>query len=294
MPISLTCGRSTEGELMTHAEDEIELAAGIPSSVPTKGDRDRVGARQNPATVSRRLLSQCALFRGLPADECERLIGRARIRSFMPDESIFLMGSEADCMMAILTGRVQISVSSPDGNEVVLAVLGPGSIFGEIGLLDGWERTADARATMEGSAAILYRRDVLAFFDEHPVAWSNVASMLCERLRHTDEQISEVAMVALPVRLAKGLLRMTTPGRDLAAGRSSSHVHLTQRQLGKAIGATRESVNKHLGVWQRRGFIQVTTGLIVIADRSSLEDIAGAASTETHRTKASHARNKEL
>ena len=114
------------------------------------------------------------------------------------------------------------------------------------------------------------------------LAWSNVASVLCERLRRTDEQISEVAMIAVPVRLAKVLLRMTTPGQDSAAGHASSHVHLTQRQLGKVIGATRESINKHLGVWQRRGLIQITTGLIVIADRCSLEDIAGVASTQEH------------
>jgi len=89
-------------------------------------------------------------------------------------------------------------------------------------------------------------------------------------------------MVALPVRLAKALLRMTTPGQDLAARHAPSRVRLTQRQLGKVIGATRESVNKHLGAWQRRGFIEITTGLIVIADRSSLEEIAGADSIKAH------------
>jgi CRP-like cAMP-binding protein len=52
----------------------------------------------------------------------------------------------------------------------------------------------------------------MTFFDEHPVAWSNVVSLLCERLRHTNEQMTEVAMVALPVRLAKALLRMARPG----------------------------------------------------------------------------------
>jgi len=267
---------------MAHADDEIEMAAAIPSSIRSEGDPHDLGGKQNLGAVSRQLLSQSALFRGLAADECKRLIDRARMRTFMPHESIFLMGSEPDCMMAILTGRVQISVPSPDGDEMVLAVIGPGSIIGEISLLHGGERTADARAMMECSVAILYRRDVLTFFDEHPVAWSNVVSVLCERLRHTNEQMSEVAMVALPVRLAKALLRMATPGQGLAAGRASSHVNLTQRQLGKVIGATRESINKHLGVWQRKGVVQLRNGLIVIADRSSLEDVAGTASTQKH------------
>jgi CRP-like cAMP-binding protein len=267
---------------MAHADDQIKIAASIRPGIRRENDRDDLGGKQDLGAVSRQLLSQSALFRGLPADACKRLIGRARMRSFMPHQSIFLMGSEPDCMMAILTGRVQISLPSSDGNEMVLAVIGPGSILGEISLLHGGERTADARAMIESTVAILYRRDVLTFFDEHPVAWSNVVSVLCERLRHTNEQIGEVGMVALPVRLAKALLRMATPGQDLAAGYASSHINLTQRQLGKIIGATRESINKHLGVWQRKGVVQLRNGLIVIADRSSLEVLAGAASIQKH------------
>src|ERR1043166_6291833 len=224
---------------MAHPNGDIGIAAGIPSNIPGEDAREDLGAKQDLGAVSRELLSRCDLFHGLAADKRERLIGRARMRTFMPGESIFLMGSGADCMMATLTGRVEISVSSPDGNEVVLAVLGPGSIFGEISLLDGGERTADARARTECSLAMLYRRDVLAFLDENPDAWSNIVGVLCGRLRRTDQQIGEVAMVALPVRLAKTLLRMTTSGEELTCGHPSSHVHLTQRQLGKVVGATR-------------------------------------------------------
>src|ERR1041385_8662267 len=146
-----------DGEtFMIHADDGSEMAAAIPSSIRSEDDPRDLGGKQNLGTVSRQLLSQSALFRGLAADECKRLIDRARMRTFTPRESIFLMGSEPDCMMAILTGRVQISVPSPDGDEMVLAVIGPGSIIGEISLLQGGERTADARALMECSVAILY------------------------------------------------------------------------------------------------------------------------------------------
>jgi len=117
----------------------------------------------------------------------------------------------------------------------------------------------------------------MTFFDEHPVAWSNVVSLLCERLRHTNEQMTEVAMVALPVRLAKALLRMTPPEQDLGSGQAYPPLRLTQRQFGQFIGATRESVNKHLGVWQRRGVIRITKGMIEIQNRSCLEDLARTA-----------------
>jgi CRP-like cAMP-binding protein len=258
---------------MPHRKDEISISPNILSSIPGDGVRDESGAKQKLGAASRDLLCQCDLFRGLATNQRDGLVGRARMGTFMPDESIFLMGSEPHCMMVILSGCVQISVSAADGNQFVLAILGPGQIFGEISLLDGGVRTADANAMTECSLAILYRRDVVAFFDEHPIACSNIVSVLCERLRRADQQISEVAMVALPVRLAKALLRMTRP-EDLGSGQASSPLRLTQRRLGQFIGATRESVNKHLGVWQRKGIIRIAKGTIAIEDRSSLETLA--------------------
>lgn len=262
--------------LMPRRSDKIGISAD-PSSRHRNAVLDGSGAKQSLEGANRALLSQSDLFRGLTTDQCDGLVGRARMGTFMPDECIFLMGADPHCMMVILSGHVEISVSARDGNEVVLAILGPGQIFGEISLLDGGVRTADARAMTECSLAILYRRDVLSFFDEHPIACANIVSMLCERLRHLDQQIAEVAMVALPVRLAKALLRMTPPEQDLGSGPACPPLRLTQRQFGQFIGATRESVNKHLGVWQRRGAIRITKGMIEIQDRSCLEDLARTA-----------------
>jgi CRP/FNR family cyclic AMP-dependent transcriptional regulator len=258
--------------LMPRRSDKIGISAD-PSS------RHRNGVLDGSALedANRALLCQSDLFRGLTTDQCDGLVGHARMGTFMPDECVFLMGADPHCMMVILSGHVEISVSARDGNEVVLAILGPGQIFGEISLLDGGVRTADARAMTECSLAILYRRDVLSFFDEHPIAFANIVSMLCERLRRLDQQIAEVAMVALPVRLAKALLRMMPPEQDLGSGQACPPLRLTQRQFGQFIGATRESVNKHFGVWQRRGVIRITKGMIEIEDRACLEDLARTA-----------------
>jgi CRP/FNR family cyclic AMP-dependent transcriptional regulator len=229
---------------------------------------------QELMAASRGLLGQCDLFCNLAANERAGLIAQARARTFAPEEAIFLMGSSGDSMMVVLTGRIHISMPSADGKEIVLATLGPGEMFGEIAMLDGKERTADARAATECSLAILYRRDVLRFFEQYPAAWSSIVSVLCERLRHTDQQMAEVAMLALPVRLAKALLRLATLGRPSGAGHVASQVDLTQRELGNIVGATRESVNKHLGDWQRKGIVQITERLITIVNQSALENLA--------------------
>src|SRR6266545_5282619 len=143
----------------------------------------------------RQLLAQCSLFRRFGPDERGALIGHAHMRKCAADETIFLMGSPGDSMMAVLSGQVRISVPSPDGKEIVLAMLGTGQIFGEVALLDGKERTADARATTECSLAVLERRDVLSFFERHPTAWPGLVEMLCDRLRTTDRQMAEVALL---------------------------------------------------------------------------------------------------
>ena len=220
----------------------------------------------------RQLLAQCNLFRELPADERATLIAHAHVRKYVADETIFLMGSTGDSMMVVLSGRVRISVASPDGKEVILAVLAAGEIFGEIAMLGGKERTADARAASECRLAILNRRDVLSFFEQHPNAWRGLVGTLCERLRIVDEQMAEIALMGLPVRLAKALLRMT--GIEPQTGKHLSQVRLSQREIGSLVGASRESVNKWLGRWQRKGILQIAESLITVADRHALEELA--------------------
>jgi len=220
----------------------------------------------------RQLLAQCKLFRLLPASECAALIAHAHIRRYAADETIFLTGSPGDSMMVVLSGQVRISVASLDGKEIMLAVLVAGEIFGEIAVLDGKERTADARAAGECRLAILSRRDVLAFFDQHPNAWPVLVRTLCERLRTTDRQMAEMALMGLPVRLAKALLRMTAI--EPQTGKHPSQVQLSQREIGNLVGATRESVNKWLGRWQRMGILQIAESAITIADRHALEELA--------------------
>src|SRR5262245_13516755 len=137
------------------------------------------------------------------------LVGRARMRQFAVGEPIFLMGSPGTSMMAVLSGSVRISIPSHEGREIILAMLQPGEVFGEIAVLDGKERTADAHAMTACTLAVLDRRDVLEFLERHPNVWPRVVEVLCDRLRATDRQMAEVAMQQLPVRLAEVVLRMT-------------------------------------------------------------------------------------
>lgn len=221
----------------------------------------------------RAVLAQCGLFRRLSDNEREALFARARTQRYAANETIFLMGSPGDSMVAVLTGTIRISMPSPDGKEIVLAILGPGELCGEIALLDGKERTADAKAATDCNVVVLERRDVLAFFAQYPDAWSKLIDVLCERLRTADQQMAEFALSPVPVRLAKALLRLATSDGRAVDGRAIERVHLTQRELGNVIGATRESVNKYLRAWQRKGCVRIADRRIVITNRAAVEDM---------------------
>ena len=138
---------------------------------------------------------------------------------------------------------------------------------------DAMRRIADARATTACTLAVLERRDVLSFFQRHPSAWPGLVEMLCERLRSTDQQMAEMALLGLPARLAKTLLRMAAIQHP-ANGHAVPQIRLSQRELGNLVGATRESVNKCLRDWQRKGIVRTAESLIMIANRPALEDLA--------------------
>ncbi len=221
---------------------------------------------------ARALLGECGLFRRLGAHERDALFARARVQKYAAHDTIFAMGSPGDSMLAVLSGTIRISVPSPDGKEIVLAILGAGEICGEIALLDGKERTADAKAATDCSVVVLDRRDVLAFFTQHPAAWARLIEVLCDRLRTADQQMAEFALSPVPVRLARALLRMAMPDVSSVDG-GAACVHLTQRELGNVIGATRESVNKYLRAWQRKGYLRIGDRLIVITNHAAVENL---------------------
>jgi CRP/FNR family cyclic AMP-dependent transcriptional regulator len=114
---------------------------------------------------------------------------------------------------------------------------------------------------------------VLAFLERHPRAWLSIVEVLCTRLRNTDQHIAEIALLGLPARLAKAILRLV----DAQDAKSSApQIKTSQRALGAMVGASRESINKCLGEWQREGMVKVDGTVITVADRKALERVADA------------------
>ena len=216
--------------------------------------------------AGREALEQHFLFRHLEAETRRRIVAHARARRYAAGETIFLKGSAGSGMMAVVAGQVRISTLSRQGKEVVLNIIDPGGMFGEIALLDGRERTADATALSECELLVLERRDMLAFLETNPKVCLKLLETLCQRVRQTTEQVEDVLFLQLPSRIAKLLLRLTR--------RDGDEVKLSQREIGSLVGGTRESMNKYLGDLKRQSIIALDDGIIRVCDRSALEVIA--------------------
>jgi CRP/FNR family cyclic AMP-dependent transcriptional regulator len=117
----------------------------------------------------------------------------------------------------------------------------------------------------------LERRDILAVLERNPSAWLKLVVVLSQRLRQTNEVFAEVALLHLPARLAKAMLRIA---KTDSANASAAKIKFSQRELADMLGGSRESVNKCLRKWQRNGIVKISEGSIIITKPAALEKIA--------------------
>ena len=226
----------------------------------------------------RRLLSETPFFAAFPPAQRDALAAHLTERSHDDGDTVFLRGDESTSLMIVASGRVALRLTSPQGREILLAILEPGEIFGEMSLLDGRGRSADAVAFGPCRLLSLDRRDMLPVLQDSPEACIRLLELLSTRLRRTSDQLEGVALMTLPSRLARLLLTLsdTHGARQNAEGEVLLPLALSQRDLGQLIGASREKVNLQLGRWSAEGLLRRQEGALVICDTDGLADIADA------------------
>lgn len=219
----------------------------------------------------RKLLENCALF-GTLAEKARREISAiAHLRSFDAGEPICRLDDQGDSMMTVVVGTVRITLPTVKGKEIILADLRTGEMFGEIALLDGKPRSANATALTNCELMVLERRDVLPFLERNPSVCMKLMEMLCARVRRSDERMADIAFYNLPVRLAKTLLSYP------AQGRGAAKLSLTQSELAEMAGGTREKVNRCLRDWQRQGILELKDRWTIILKPEALRELLKSA-----------------
>lgn len=214
------------------------------------------------------------LLRALRPQELRELAASAAVVRHPRNTVVFQKGDPGDSMMAVIRGRVKICTYSSEGRELVLNIIGAGGVFGEIALLDGKERTADAVTLEETDLLLLLRNRFLPFLAANPEVSGRLFALVCQRLRETSESLEDTLFREASSRLARGLLRLATAfGRRIGDG-VRLEIRLSQQQIGSLIGISRESINKQLGEWTRAGYLSIEGGLITIRDGEALQAIA--------------------
>jgi CRP/FNR family cyclic AMP-dependent transcriptional regulator len=228
-----------------------------------------------PSARGRRL-DETPFFSACPPAVREAVAARLIERRYADGETIFLRGDPGDSVMIVVSGRVGLRLTSAQGREILLGILTEGEMFGEISLLDGKGRSADAVAQGECRLWILDGRDMRQMLHRSPEACLQLMELLTARLRGTSEQLESVALLNLPARLARLLLTLGEVHGFRGRGRSAAALPraLSQSDLGQLIGASRSKVNLQLGRWVDEGILRREGRTLVLHDCHQLAEIA--------------------
>jgi CRP/FNR family transcriptional regulator, cyclic AMP receptor protein len=218
------------------------------------------------------LLARVGLFADLSSAELIGLAGLMRARAYARDEVIYLRGDPGTAFYVIASGRVKITLTSPEGKELILRRFGPGDFHGELALLDDEPRSADAVAT-EASVLLVLQRDAFRqFLADHPTVATKLLSTVSNYLRRNAELIQDATFLDVPARLARILLELAG-GTDAALPPAGAVIpdRMKQSELASLVGATRESINKWLGSFERQGLIRYDKGQITLVKPAGLK-----------------------
>ena len=219
------------------------------------------------------LLVQVPLFAGLTPAELDGLAALIRRRSYAAGEVIFHEGDAGTALYIIEEGEVKVVLGSPKGQDVVPELLGPGEPVGELALLDGEPRSADAVAKEASRLFILQREDFLRFVAEHPRVAASLLAVISRRLRRTNQLLHDMAFGDVRTRLLRVLLKLAqTRSQPGPQGVVIIASPLTQTELAEMAGATRESINKWLRYYTQKGLLRHHRRQITLTDLKRLRD----------------------
>ena len=216
------------------------------------------------------VLKRAPLFDGLDDESARALRRQMSEVKLSRGEHLFLEGQDGDRLYVVLDGKLKLTRAATDGRENLLAVLGPGEMFGERSLFDPRPRTQGASAVTEATVAALAHDALRQLLLERPEVSMHMMQALARRLRRANDVVSDLVFTDVPGRVAKNLLDLAD--RFGEQERDGLHVHhdLTQEELAQLVGASRETVNKALADFAARGWLQLSAKSVLLIEPDRL------------------------
>ena len=219
-----------------------------------------------------RTLAHTPLFAALDDEAAEALRATMTDIRVEKGDTLFHEGEPGDRLFVIVDGKIKLGASSGDGRETLLAVLGPGEMFGELSLFDPGPRTSTATALTPAHLMALGHDDLMPWLRGRPEVARSLLRALAKRLRRTNEAMADLVFSDVPGRVAKALLELAAKFGTRQPDQSVLVTHdLTQEELAQLVGASRETVNKALADFQNRGWLRLEQRSVVLVDLERLD-----------------------
>ena len=215
------------------------------------------------------ILRQTTLLGQVPEADLTALAAVSRVRQYRRGQIVFSRGDPGDSLIAVVSGRVKVVVRSADGGELTLTILGPGAVLGEISVADGGPRSTDAETIEDCRQLLIPGEAVQAVCARVPAAAQALTTSVAATLRRLTDAAADLVFLDLPRRVAKMLL---TQPRD-ATG--AIRLELSQEQLARHVGGTRQSVNAALKGFEKRGWLDLHDRAVTVRDPAALSRFAG-------------------
>jgi len=228
---------------------------------------NRVASRQE-------FLKNIPLFADLGPAELEALAQDFVRRQFKQGETIFYQGDPGQSLFLIETGQVRIFVEGEVGQATSVIMYGPGEIFGELAVIDELPRSATVAAMRD---TVVYQLTQERFRDNlrrSPQLALNFLKALSVRIRYNTSHVESLALLEIPARLARKLLELAKQYGVADPRGVRINLELSQSDLASLIGTTRESINKTIGIFRKRGLVVMDQGQVIITDLDTLRELS--------------------
>ncbi|MDP9497023.1 MAG: Crp/Fnr family transcriptional regulator [Actinomycetota bacterium] len=217
-------------------------------------------------------LSEVEIFQDLSAEEMADLAARAPMRTVAAKTVVWSPHQPHNVLFIVKAGQVRLYRTSPEGRRLTVAVLGPGSLFGEMDLIGQRMGEGFAEATEPTVLCLMSEQDVRSMLLADPRISARIITGLGQRLAEVEQRLADSVLKTAPQRLAAVLCRLATtaPAPTGLFGRRPREVRLTHEQLADLVGTTRETTTKLLGELRDAGVVQLRRGGIVVLDDAEL------------------------
>jgi CRP/FNR family transcriptional regulator len=216
--------------------------------------------------VDDEVVRRAPLFAALNSADADALLNQMNPVRMERGDVLFHEGESGDTLYVIREGKIKLGRSSSDGRENLVAILGPGEMFGELSLFDPGPRTMTATAVAETQLMGLGNDSLTGLLTGRPEVAKALLAALAQRLRRTNEHLADLVFTDVPGRVAKALLDLAERfGRPVESGVMVSH-DLTQEELAQLVGASRETVNKALADFAGRGWLKLEARAVLLLD----------------------------